>query len=154
MLKNVLALLASVLLVSLAASFGALYGPSDWYFQLHKPFFNPPNWIFGPVWSFLYLSMAVAAWLVWLRRNGQVVGLALALFGLQLLLNALWTWLFFGLHWMGVALADILVMEALILLTGYLFWRINHFAGLLFVPYALWVGFASILNMSLWSLNA
>jgi tryptophan-rich sensory protein len=153
-LLNLAALPLSILLVFAAASFGALYGPGEWYAGIAKPAWNPPNWVFGPVWTFLYLSMAVAAWLVFCQRHAKPVRAALAVYALQLLLNALWTFLFFGLHRMGLALAEILLLETLIILTAILFWPISRLAALLFIPYIAWVAFASFLNFTLWRLNA
>jgi tryptophan-rich sensory protein len=124
-----------------------------WYAALAKPAFNPPNWAFGPVWTVLYLMIAVAGWRVWRRRTEPGAGLALGAWGLQLALNLLWSLLFFGAHLIGAALAEILVLCAAILVTTALFWRIDVLAGALFVPYALWVGFATALNAALWWLN-
>lgn len=148
------ALVASLALAYAAAAFGAQFGPGAWYAGLEKPFFNPPNWIFGPVWTFLYTAMAVAAWLVWRRRGERPVRLALVLYAAQLILNALWSWLFFGLHWMGVAFIEIVLLDAVILATLIAFWRAHRGAGALFVPYLAWVSFAAVLNFSLWWLNA
>lgn len=125
--------------------------PGAWYASLAKPEWNPPSWIFGPVWSVLYLSMAVAAWLVW-RKGGQ--GHALRLYIVQLALNAAWTPVFFGAHQLGAALLVILALWLAILLTLRAFWRISMPAGLLFVPYLAWVSFASFLNFTLWRMNS
>jgi tryptophan-rich sensory protein len=149
-----IALAVSIVLVAGAASFGALFSPGDWYAGLVKPSFNPPNWIFGPVWTALYFMMAVAAWLVWRRRDAQPVTLALAVYLVQLALNALWSWLFFGLHAMGAAFIDICLLWLLILATLVLFWRVHRWAGALLAPYLAWVGFAAVLNFALWQLNA
>jgi len=134
---------------------GAVTTPKifGWYATLTKPSWNPPNWIFGPVWSALYLSMAVAAWLVW-RQDG-VLGarLQLALFGVQLLLNVLWSCLFFGLQNPGLAFVEVLLMWAAIAATMATFWLRSTVAGLLFMPYLAWVSFASVLNFMIWRLN-
>lgn len=151
--KNLLGLLFSIGLVSVAASFGALYGPGEWYAGLTKPAWNPPNWIFGPVWTTLYLLMAVAAWLVWRERQRVAVARPLALYGIQLLLNAIWTPLFFGAHQMGWALAEILVLEIFILATIVAFYLVRPVTAYMLVPYACWVGFATFLNFTLWRLN-
>lgn len=163
-----------------------------WYSGLAKPAWNPPSWIFGPVWSTLYLCMAVAAWLVW-RQSGRTVfdkavsdrGTAaratdgrvidgrviddrviddraaspsvrvpLGLFALQLLLNAAWSWLFFGLHSPGAALVDVVLLWAAIVATMVAFWRCSTLAGILLIPYLLWVSFATVLNFAIWRLNA
>lgn len=126
----------------------------NWYAGLAKPSWIPPNWVFGPVWTALYLSMAVAGWLVW--RQGGWAGAArpLIVFGAQLLLNVLWSCLFFGLHRPGLAFGEVLVLWALILVTMVLFWQRSRLAGVLFVPYLAWVTFASVLNFAVWRLNA
>ena len=123
----------------------------SWYPTLTKPAWNPPGWVFGPVWTALYAMMAVAAWLVW-RQAGW--GGALALFGMQLALNAAWSPLFFGLHRIDLALGDIVLMWAAIVATMVAFWKVTPAAGWLFVPYLLWVTFATALNFALWRLNA
>lgn len=151
---NIIALAVSIVLVAGAASFGALFSPGDWYAGLVKPSFNPPNWIFGPVWTALYLMMAVAAWLVWRRRAARPVTPSLAVYLAQLALNALWSWLFFGLHAMGAAFIDICLLWLFILATLVLFWRVHRWAGALLAPYLAWVGFAAVLNFALWQLNA
>jgi tryptophan-rich sensory protein len=140
------------LLLSFAAGFvGSRFLPGDWYAQLHKPPFNPPNWIFAPVWSVLYAVMAVAAWRVWRQRGiDRAIGLWLA----QLVLNAAWSWLFFGRHWLGGALIEIVALLALVVATTVAFWRRDRPAGWMMLPYAAWVGFATVLNASLWYLNA
>jgi translocator protein len=136
-----------------AAVVGGFFTPGEWYAQLNKPAWNPPAWIFGPVWTALYLGMAVAAWLVWKRGGFAGAPVALGLFLAQLLFNGAWSWLFFGLHRPGLALAEILVLWALILATLVAFWTVHRAAGLLFVPYLAWVSFASFLNFTLWRLN-
>ena len=133
-----------------AAAVGARYKPGAWYAGLRKPAWNPPNWLFAPVWTLLYAMMAVAAWLVW-----REVGLSgeTALFVVQLALNAAWTWLFFGLRRPGLAFADIVALWLAILATLLAFWSVRPFAGLLLAPYFAWVTFAAALNAALWRLN-
>ena len=135
---------------------GAVTTPkiATWYAALAKPNWNPPNWIFGPVWSVLYLCMAIAAWLVW--RQGGLAGAAtpLALFAVQLVLNLAWSWLFFGFENPGLAFVDILLLWAAIAATMAAFWFRSTVAGLLFVPYLAWVSFAAVLNFVVWRLNA
>lgn len=121
-----------------------------WYAGLAKPSWTPPSWLFGPVWSVLYLSMAVAAWLVWRRGNAI---LPMILFGVQLALNAAWSWLFFSLHNPGLGFADILLLWAAIVATMIALWRGSLLAGLLFIPYLGWVSFAAVLNFAIWRLN-
>lgn len=140
-----------VLLVAAAAAFGARFEPGSWYEGLRKPPLTPPNWIFGPVWSALYLGIAVAGWLVW-REQPRRVG-PLALWGAQLALNALWSLLFFGLQRPGIALLEIGVLLVLVTATTASFHRVRPLAGALFVPYSIWVGFASYLNAGVWILN-
>jgi len=124
-----------------------------WYPQLHKPGWTPPNWIFGPVWTALYILMAVAAWLVWLRRPTAEVTRGLILFAAQLGLNLLWSILFFGLRSPGAAFADVLVLCCGVWLTLVLFWQVRRVAGVLLVPYALWASYAGALNGAIWWLN-
>lgn len=121
-----------------------------WYATLQKPPFNPPNWIFGPVWTLLYAMMAVAAWLVWRRQGVTGARGALALFVLQLLLNLAWSILFFGLRSPGAALVDILLLWSAILLTSRTFAIHSRPAGLLLLPYLAWVSFAAVLNGWIW----
>jgi translocator protein len=123
----------------------------NWYAGLAKPSWTPPSWLFGPVWSFLYLSMAVAAWLVWRKGNAS---LPLTFFAVQLAFNLAWSWLFFGLHSPGAAFIDIIFLWAAIATTLIACWRRTMAAGLLFVPYLAWVTFAAMLNFAVWRLNA
>ena len=145
-----LAALAGWLLLTYSASATAVFvSTGGWYTGLAKPAWNPPDWIFGPVWTVLYAMMAVAAWRVWLHGGWARQKNALGLFLLQWTLNALWTPLFFGLHRPGWALAEILVL----LLTIRSFWRVDRPAGLLLLPYIAWVSFATVLNLAIWRLN-
>lgn len=127
----------------------------DWYPTLIKPVFNPPNWIFAPVWSTLYIMMGIAAGLVWDRMDGdkEVVKKALILFAMQLALNALWSYLFFGLRNPMLAGLEIIVLWLMIYETYIHFAKINKIAGYLFLPYLAWVSFAAVLNGSIWWLN-
>jgi tryptophan-rich sensory protein len=124
-----------------------------WYQTLAKPPFNPPDWIFAPVWTTLYFMMAIAGWRVWRRDGLRKARSALTLFVLQLGLNMMWSIVFFGLHSIGAALAEILVLLLAILVTTVVFWQRDRIAGMLFVPYAGWVAFATVLNAELWRLN-
>lgn len=124
-----------------------------WYRTLDKPAFTPPDWIFAPVWTVLYAAMAIAGWRVW-RRTGFAGGrTALTLFAIQLLLNGAWSLLFFGGHRIGLALIDIVLLLLAIVATTFAFWRIDRVAGVLFVPYLLWVGYAAALNAAIWLQN-
>jgi len=151
--KSALGLLAWLVVCFAAAAVGSRFLPGAWYATLTKPAWNPPAAVFAPVWTVLYASMGVAAWLVWRRAGFAGAGAALAAFGAQLVLNALWSYLFFGLHRPGVAFADILALWLVILVVAALFWRVDWRAGALMVPYLVWVGFASCLNFALWRLN-
>ena len=139
-----------------AAGLGALFtGPAvgTWYQQIRKPSFSPPDWVFGPVWTALYTMMAVAAWLIW--RKGDVTGrnVALALFAIQLTLNAAWSPIFFGLKSFGGAFVDIVALWLAIAATFVAFLRVSMPAGLLLAPYLAWVSFAAVLNYAIWRLN-
>jgi translocator protein len=143
--------LVGFIVLCLAVGGGAGYLTSNsvltWFPTLVKPSFNPPAWLFAPVWTTLYIMMAVAAWLVWLRKG------SLVLFYVQLALNFAWSLLFFGLHSPAMALIDIAAMWIAILLTLLGFWKVDARAGWLLVPYLAWVSFASVLNASIWWLN-
>ena len=152
-MRPFLMLLVFVVLAFSAAAFGASFPPGEWYAGLEKPFFNPPSWLFGPVWTVLYLTIAVSGWLVWRQKGFGGARRAFAVYFVQLFLNALWSWLFFGLHFMGLAFVEILLLWGSILATIVLFQRHHRFAGWLLVPYLLWVSFASVLNGTLWWLN-
>ena len=134
---------------------GSLAMPSDgaWYAGLAKPAWTPPGWLFAPVWTVLYAMMAVAAWLVWRDRGFRHAPLALTLFLLQLALNGLWTWLFFGLQRPGLACAEIALLWTTIGLTLLGFWTVRPLAGALLAPYLAWVSFAGVLNAVIWRLN-
>jgi tryptophan-rich sensory protein len=127
---------------------------NTFYAALTKPMWAPPGWLFGPVWTVLYVSMAIAAWLVWRSRaDRKSRSLALWLFVAQLAVNALWSWLFFAWQLGGVAFAEIVLLWLLIACTIGAFWRVSRVASLLLAPYLLWVTFASALNWALWQAN-
>jgi tryptophan-rich sensory protein len=151
-------LIALAVSIAIALAVGALGGLAtassvgDWYVTLNKPAFNPPNAIFGPVWTTLYVLMAVAAWRVWRSaRAGR--GQALALYAGQLVLNLAWSVIFFGLRQPGFALIDVAFLLAAVIATGVAFWRVDRPAGLMMAPYCAWVAFASVLNFEIWRLN-
>ena len=129
---------------------GFLTAPGPWYEALAKPSFNPPNWLFGPVWTILYVLIAIAGWRLWQRER---TGAAMKLWWLQLVLNFLWSPVFFGLEQIGLALLIILALFATILAFLAAAWNLDRVAAWLFVPYAAWVAFASLLNASIWLLN-
>jgi tryptophan-rich sensory protein len=149
-----LALAGWLALCFTASITGVFVSTSGWYAALHKPSWNPPPWIFGPVWTLLYVLMAVAAWLVWREGGWKTQRLPLGLFLVQWLLNALWTPLFFGLHRSGLASAEIVIFWLVLAATIGSFWRVRKAAGLLLVPYLAWVTFAAALNFTIWRLNA
>lgn len=153
LLRQTIALIAWMVLCFGAAASSVLGSPGQWYAELNKPAWNPPGWIFGPVWSALYLSMAVAAWLVWREGGWRRQRRALGLFLVQWALNFLWTPLFFGLHRPGLAFAEILLLWLAIAATTTAFWRIRKPAGALLLPYLAWVSFAAVLNGVLWRMN-
>ena len=140
---------------AVAAVGSALTLPSikTWYAALNKPSWNPPAWVFGPVWSALYLSMAVAAWMVWRERGFSAAIVPLSLFALQLALNCAWSGLFFALRRPWLAFADIALLWCAIVITMISFVRVSPLAGLLLVPYLAWVGFAAVLNFSVAKMN-
>lgn len=148
------ALIVSFVVTFAAAGIGSQFMPGAWYRDLQKPWFNPPDAVFGPVWTALYAMMAIAVWLVWRRRTQANVNRALVAFGVQLALNAAWSWLFFRRHEIGWALIDITLLWIAILLTTVLFWRLTRTAGVLLIPYLVWVSFAALLNVSFWQLNS
>ena len=136
-----------------AALFGILFELGEWYDHLIKPSWMPPDEVFPWVWSVLYVLMGVAAWLVWQRRELKGALLPLVFFIIQLVLNAAWSWIFFGLKRPDLALVDAGLLWVAVLITMMLFLRQYLFAGVLFVPYLLWVSFAVMLNFSIWRLN-
>jgi len=152
--------IAGLLFIVGCVAAGALVGvatgsqPDGWYRSLQKPAFTPPGWVFGPVWTVLYASMGVAAWLVWTRRNTTGATAALVLFGVQLALNLGWSVVFFSWHQPGWAFLEITVLWAAIGATVWAFLRVRPIAGWLMVPYLTWVTFAAILNATIWRMNA
>jgi benzodiazapine receptor len=154
---NPILMLALFIAVTFAAAgLGAFFtstSVSNWYPALRKPSWNPPAWIFGPVWTVLYLMMAIAAWLIWRKQGFDGAVGALGLFALQLALNALWSPLFFGLRNPLAGLVDIIPLWAAILATLVCFWEISPLAGALLTPYWLWVSFATALNFMIWRMN-
>jgi len=146
-------LFAFVALVALAAFTASRFRPGAWYASLARPSWTPPDWLFAPVWTALYLAIAVAGWLVWRALPGSVLHPALLLWAGQLVLNACWSWLFFGLHQPGYALLDIILLLVVIAVFAVVAIRVSAVAAWLFVPYLLWVGFAAALNAAIWQLN-
>ena len=150
-------LLLSLALVGTVAVIGSLFTARaipDWYGALERPAWTPPNWLFGPVWTLLYAMMAVAAWLVYLKGGFAANRTTLVLYLTQLLLNALWTPLFFGAHLLGMAFFEIVLLWVLIVATIAVFFRVRALSGWLMVPYLVWVSYASALNFAIWRLNS
>ncbi len=138
-----------------AGSVGAVASAqaATFYGKLSQPIWAPPAWLFGPAWSLLYVCMAVAAWLIWRERGFKGAPLGLRLFAIQLVANALWTWLFFVLHLGALSMAEIVILWLLIAATIFNFWPVQRLAALLLVPYLIWVSFAAALTLSLWRMN-
>jgi benzodiazapine receptor len=138
---------------AMAASTGVAFPPGEWYGQLVKPTWRPPNWIFAPAWTILYISIAVSGWLVWRDLGFVAAAVPLAVFAVQLALNAAWTPIFFGLHRPDLAFIEIVLLWSSIVATIALFYPVNAGAAWLLVPYLGWVTFAAALNLSIWRLN-
>lgn len=153
--RNQWLVLAGFILLCLAVGSIGGFATQDsidsWYRTLAKPWWNPPDWVFAPVWTLLYIMMGIAAWLVW--KTGERLGPAMALFGLQLVFNLLWSLIFFGLRSPGLALIEVVFLWGSVLLTMLAFFGRQRVAGWLFVPYLAWVSFAAILNFAIWRLN-
>ena len=152
-MKSAFALAGWIALTFCAALTGFFIQPAGYYASLVKPSWSPPAWVFGPVWTALYLMMAVAAWLVWRQDGWRAQRAPLSLYLLQLALNALWTPVFFGLRSPGLALVVIVSLGAAIVLTGRAFRPVSRIASWLLVPYLVWVVFAAALNFAIWRLN-
>jgi len=156
-LKDIFKLIISIVACLAAGGIGSIFTRSaipTWYATLEKPIFSPPNWLFAPVWTLLYIMMGIAAFLVWRKglKNRQV-RTALIVFLIQLILNAFWSVVFFGLESPLCGFVVIVVLWLAILLTVLLFYRISRVASVLLWPYLLWVTFAAVLNGSIWLLN-
>lgn len=152
-------LIALALFVALCLGIGAL-GASvvqtsvdTWYADLAKPDFTPPDWVFGPVWTLLYVLMAIAAWRVWRTADSDTARGPLTLFALQLALTLGWIVVFFGLLKIGAAVATLVVLDVGVIVTTLAFRTVDRIAALLMVPYLAWVGFATVLNIAIWRLN-
>ena len=154
MRKDILTLGGWFALTFSSAWVGSRFLPDTWYAQLKKPFWNPPNWVFAPVWTTLYTLMAIAAWLVGKQGGLKKNPLSLVLFVLQLALNAAWSWLFFGKHRPDVAVVELGALWTSIAATLVSFLRIKPLAGMLMLPYLAWVSFAGVLNLAIWRLNS
>lgn len=152
--RSVLGLASWLLLCFAVAAIGGLFQPGDWYAGLRKPAWNPPAWVFAPVWTALYTMMAIAAWLVWMRGGFAGQAVALWLFVAQLFFNGLWSPLFFGLRNPGLGLVDLGLLWLALLATVAAFWKARPIAAALLLPYLAWTTFALALNHALWRLNS
>lgn len=139
--------------VSGAGASVTITGSGSWYQTLQKPSWNPPGWVFGPVWTALYAMMAVAAWLVWRKAGFAGAPAALGMFFVQLALNLAWSFLFFGQQNPLAGLVDIALLWVAILVTIILFWPVSRAAAYLMIPYLLWVTYASTINFAIWRMN-
>ncbi|MBO9675149.1 MAG: tryptophan-rich sensory protein [Sphingobacteriaceae bacterium] len=151
---------AFIINIAITLGIGALGGWATaqsvrtWYPTLHKPSFNPPNWLFAPVWTTLYILIGIAAYLVWIRRDKIVhFPRTVAIYLIQLILNLAWSFIFFYLNEVGFALAEIILLLVVIVINALTFYKINKWAGLLFIPYITWVSFAIFLNYNIFILN-
>jgi tryptophan-rich sensory protein len=156
--STIFSLIIALLLPFVAAGIGGIAtgsSVSSWYPTLKKPAWNPPTWVFGPVWSLLYLLMGLASWLIWRKRITQPVQVrqALGWYGFQLGLNMLWSIIFFGLQRIDLALVEIVALWSALVITIFKFDRVRRDAAALLLPYLLWTTFAAALNATLWWLN-
>jgi tryptophan-rich sensory protein len=156
MKRAVMGLVVSVALALLVGWLGSMWTTPEipgWYRTLAKPSWTPPNWVFGPVWTALYVMMAVAAWLIWKPQGFAGAPLPLGIYAVQLALNLAWTGIFFAMRQPGPAFAEIVLLWCAILITTRQFWRRQAVAGFLLVPYLIWVTYAAALNFALWRMN-
>jgi len=152
---QVVGLIAWLLVSFAAAAIGGIASAraGDFYAQLDRPTWAPPGWVFGPVWTVLYTLQGISAWLVWRDTGARGRPAALAMFLAQLSVNALWSWLFFAWRMGGWAFGEVVLLLAMVAVTALLFWRVRLLAGLLLLPYLLWVSFATALTYSIWQRN-
>ena len=157
MYKKVLRFIISIIICQSAGIFGSLFtfeAVPDWYITLEKPFFAPPNWIFGPVWIILYFLMGVSLYIVWKDElKSKTRNVFFVVFAIQLILNALWSFLFFGLKSPLLGLVDILILNALVVVTIFYAKRVSKYAAMLLIPYMVWIIIASVLNYAIMVLN-
>lgn len=156
--KNTLGLIIALLIPLSLGGIGALANNSSssaWYQTLTKPSWNPPGWVFGPVWTTLYILMGLASWLIWRKRNDHQpeIQQALGWYSIQLFFNGIWSFIFFGMQYIHLALVNIVLLWSTLLITILHFFRIQRAAAGLLVPYFLWVTFATVLNATIWWLN-
>jgi benzodiazapine receptor len=152
-LVKLLIAIAIPLVVGFTSGYFTITGVGSWYQTIQKPSWNPPNWIFGPVWTALYILIGIALFLVWKKTDSPGNKNAIIFFAAQLVLNFFWSFIFFDQHQIGWAFVEILVLWLLILLTIFAFAKHSKTAALLLVPYISWVSFAAILNYTIWEMN-
>ncbi len=148
-----LSLLVFILACAAAAAPGMAFRPGAWYRRLNKPSWRPPDWLFGPVWLVLYIMIAISGWLVWRSAGLEGAAVALTVYVVQLVLNGLWSVIFFGLRRPDLAFAEIICLWLSILATIAAFYSLNATAAYMLIPYAAWASFAAILNFKIWRLN-
>ena len=149
-------LLTSIIVCEVAGAIGSFFTApqiSGWYKTLNRPSFNPPNWIFGPVWTAIFVMMGIAVFLVWDKKWGGKKTVNILVFFSQLFLNVLWSFIFFAMHNVGVAFFELVVLWFVILFMVINFYKVSKTAAILLLPYILWVSFAAVLNFSIWKLN-
>ncbi|MEQ8189637.1 MAG: TspO/MBR family protein [Candidatus Eremiobacterota bacterium] len=155
-MKKITILILFLVICFLTAAFGSYFtvkSVSTWYLTIEKPLWNPPSWVFGPVWTILYILIALSGWLVWMKGSEKPVRIVLFLYFIQIFLNAIWSPIFFGLHNPFLAFIDICLLWIFIVIYMYFSCKISLPACILFIPYLAWVTFASILNFAIWRLN-
>jgi benzodiazapine receptor len=155
-MSSIVKLILSILICYAAAAIGGFAtasSVSSWYLSLNKPSFNPPSWLFGPVWTILYTAMAIALWRIWSLQPSELQKTAMIWFGIQLILNILWSFLFFYFKWPTVAFVEIILMWIAIFMTIIYFYKLAPWTLALLLPYLLWVSFASVLNGAIAWLN-
>lgn len=152
---QIIGLIGWLIITFIAAAIGSAASAESglFYQQISRPEWAPPAWLFAPVWTTLYILMGVSAWIVWRVDGFRSARITLSLFIIQLVLNAIWTWIFFVWRQGALAFAEILVLWAFILFTTIAFWRVRILAGILLLPYLAWVSFASVLTFTVWRLN-
>lgn len=155
-MKKVYKLIIALSIPQLAGGLGSLFTANsvkNWYLTLEKPLLNPPSWVFGPVWTTLFLLMGYALYLVWVNEDKERKNVAYVAFAVQIVLNIFWSVIFFGLKNPGLAFVEILILWLAIIFNIFIFYRISRTSAWLLVPYLVWVSFAAYLNYSIWVLN-
>ncbi len=155
-MKNFLKLIISIAIALSAGILGSLFtsrSVKTWYNTINKPIFNPPNWLFSPVWTILFILMGISFYIIWKKNFGNKKILLISIFGIQIFLNILWSLFFFGLQSILLGFIEIIILWLFILINTVLFYKVDRIAGIILIPYLLWVSFASILNFTLLLLN-